>query len=320
MTGLTLSRPGTDQAPASVVCFGAAIVDLIAHADHIIKRDTSTPGAICRGAGGVAANVARAVARLSVPTTLKSAAGQDPDAEVLRKLLVEGGVDVHLVSVEGGRTGQYLALHDPNGSLAAAVADIAILESLPADGLLPLESEIEDAGLWFFDANLPSPVLECLAGLKADRFLAADAVSMAKAPRLSAILPKLDLLFLNAEEARHLSGKPAVASLNDVSRALIDAGPAAVVITDGPRPVHVRSHEIYRTMNSLSVEIADVTGAGDALVAGTLAALARGRPLPAAVETGISASALALTHRGAGYPALSWTAICTPSTVSSRQH
>lgn len=309
MTAQTLPAAGTETAPAPVACFGAAILDLIARADRTIKNDTSTPGEIHRSAGGVAGNVARVLAGLDVPVYLKAAVGKDEDAQILRRFLSGAGVTAHLSEVPNGRTGQYLALHDPDGSLVAAVADIALLDTLPANGLAPVEMEIVQAPIWFLEANLPAEILEALTASAHGKRLVADAVSIAKAQRLQGILDRLDLLFLNADEARCLAGVASSASLKETAARLHAAGPEAVVITDGSRPVHLATAEDHTAIECPSVDIADVTGAGDALIAGTLAAIARGHPLLEAVRTGIAASAAALTYKGAGNPNLTWSKI-----------
>ncbi len=60
-----------------VLCIGAIHRDAIAHANHRLERDTSTPAQISETPGGVAANTARVLARLGVDVHLGGLAGHD---------------------------------------------------------------------------------------------------------------------------------------------------------------------------------------------------------------------------------------------------
>jgi pseudouridine kinase len=56
---------------------------------------------------------------------------------------------------------------------------------------------------------------------------------------------------------------------------------------------------------AVAADVVDVTGAGDALIAGTLSRVIEGVPLREALRTGLVAAALAIESRGSVRPDLS---------------
>ncbi|SOB89138.1 PfkB family carbohydrate kinase [Stappia indica] len=307
-----------------LAAFGAIHLDTIAHADRRILRETSTPAALAVRPGGVATNVARALARLDCRIALAGRLGHEAEADGLLVQLTAEGVETGAIRRSDLPSGRYLALHDPDGTLAAAVVDARITETLEPGALLPLTEAQAAAGCWFLDANLPQPLLVELAEATGERRLTADAVSRAKAARLAPILPRLDLLFCNRVEAAALLGRdedPDGEQQEDggaeAANALVEAGVKAVVMTRGAAPVLLATHagidEISLTARDGAAapppRIVDVTGAGDALIAGTLAGLEHGLPLAQAVAAGMRAAALTLECAGAVAEALDWPAI-----------
>jgi pseudouridine kinase len=286
---------------ARVVCIGGATVDRIYRSRERLRPGTSNPAHGTRSFGGVARNVAESLARLGAPVALVSAVGNDESGRALVAHLAALGVDTRAVLARPDRaTAEYVAVTEPTGELALGLADMGILDTLTPDALPALA----DAALVFADCNLPPATLaDLLARPRAGR-LAVDAVSAPKARRLPADLTGLDLLFLNRDEARALLGEDlAVGAAASRLRAW---GAGAVVVTDGAAGLGVADPEGVDALPAAPVAaIADVTGAGDALVAGTLRALVDERPLREALRSGLACAALALAHPGGVRPDLS---------------
>ncbi len=293
-----------------MIAIGAIHLDTLAHAAETIRPETSTPARFTSKPGGVATNIARALVRLGVDTRLTGLLGDDGAAEQLLRQLEPEGVRLSLIRRQGFATGQYLALHDPDGTLAAACVDDRILSEAPSEILDDLLSELAMHAtadtIWFLDANLPEPLLTRIAGRKGPGLLVANAVSDAKAPRLRPLLGLLDCLFLNRGEAAAIAGLPQQSAMQDLAQALASAGLAGFVLTGGAEDVLVWHDSALSAFPTPTTEIIDVTGAGDALTAGTLAAIARGYSLPQAVPIGLSAAALTLRATGALAETLSW--------------
>lgn len=299
-----------------LVAIGAVHYDTIAHGRETICRDTSTPARFTAKPGGVATNIARAACRLGVATTLIGAVGADGAAAFLKELLAAEGLDLAFQTRSGCATGQYLALHDPDGSLAAACVDDQVLSEAPAGFFAAaLAQELQrtaPAPLWLLDANLPEPMLHALVQqIRSSRpehggVLTANAVSNAKAPRLKGLLAELDCLTLNRGEAAALTGLADTLPADTLANALTQQGLKAFVLTDGGREALVSSGGVLHRLTPPKTAIVDVTGAGDALTAGILAALARGHGLLTAARCGLQAATLTLQSTGALAEGLRW--------------
>jgi fructokinase len=95
---------------------------------------------------------------------------------------------------------------------------------------------------------------------------------------------------------------------------LMDRGPAAVLITDGPRPVRLLTSAGVTELAVPAVRVVDTVGAGDAFGGGFLAAwtdagrgradLADGRALLDATQFAIEVGGLTTTRAGAEPPTL----------------
>jgi sugar/nucleoside kinase (ribokinase family) len=118
---------------------------------------------------------------------------------------------------------------------------------------------------------------------------------------LQAVVSRVDLLFINDEEARQLSGE---ASLMRAGRALQAMGPEHVMLKKGEHGVLLFSGEtVYPCPSFPVLELVDPTGAGDAFAGGVMGSLAReGRwDLPAlrrALLTGSVAGSFAVEGLG----------------------
>jgi len=300
----------TTSPPCPVVAIGAIHYDTIAHARETIRPETSTPARLSAKPGGVATNIARSLTRLDVPVHLVGTVGDDGAARMLENQLAAEGIRLATAPRAGFATGQYLALHDPSGALTAACVDDRVLSEAPDDLFDVLVSglaeELPEKTIWFVDANLTEAMLVRLAGLVGPGRLVANAVSDAKAPRLVPLLSKLDCLMLNRGEAAALTGLRRDAAPEKLATALAGTSLRRFVLTSGAGSVLVHDTGATQRYSPPGTNIVDVTGAGDALAAGTLAAMARGYGLFQAVPYGLAAAALTLASTGALAESLTW--------------
>jgi sugar/nucleoside kinase (ribokinase family) len=154
----------------------------------------------------------------------------------------------------------------------------------------------------FIDANLPPSVAESalVAGQRAGIPIAADAVSVQKASRIAAL--RFDLVFCNVEEAAVLlGGKPVPPDESAVE--LVGLGHKAAVVTHGSNGASWANARESGQCRAIDTVHGDVTGAGDSLIAGTLAGLCNGDALARAVALGTRLAAQALNRVGASHSA-----------------
>ena len=288
---------------------------------------SSNPARMSTGSGGVARNVAENLARLGVPVALVSRVGDDDSGRELLAGLDRAGVDLSAVDeVAGAATAQYVALLDPAGELVIAAAAMDLFDGFDPDHVLPAAGAA--TGLVLADTNLPGPVLAALvaAGRDGALRLAVDAVSTAKVARLPADLTGVAVLFCNQDEAQAwlawhgdalhgqalhgqalhgqaLHGQAEHGRAADdgpvvAAQRLVDAGAEQVVLTLGAGGALLAGPQGVLRLPAEPVPVVDVTGAGDALVAGTLAGLVRGRSPAEAVADGVRLASRTVAVQG----------------------
>lgn len=284
---------------ARILCIGAAHWDMIALADHGMPRGADRPGMIMRRPGGVALNLALALARRKMLPVLLSTVGLDDAGRALLAHARACGVETGYVHADPARpTGWYVAIEDPGG-LVAAVAETAALDEAGVQLLAALEDgrlAAADApwqGAVAVDGNLDAARLRQLGRLPALRGarLAVIAASPAKAPALRAVLAHPDAWFyLNRSEAEALMARD-FDSAAQAAQALLEAGAASALVTDGAKPVAWAVPGRLLTARPRRVRAQRVSGAGDALVAAHLAAVHEGTCADTALERALTEAA-----------------------------
>ena len=270
------------------MCVGALHIDAKARLAGDLIPGTSNPAAVTRTPGGVACNVARSLVRLGVPVSLVSVIGDDDVGHrLLGRAALEGvGVD-EVVVLPGLATAGYTAVLEKSGSLAFGIADMAIYESFGAD-IIERALRHHRGAIWFVDANPGADALEAMGAVDDD--LALDPVSIAKARRLLPLLAKAAVAFPDAGEVEALTG---IADPGTAAKELVAAGVGVAVVTLGLNGVVVADATGERTRPAIAPKaVRDVTGAGDALIAGYLAAWSRGEADP--VGWGLAAASLTI--------------------------
>jgi len=280
---------------------GGAHLDTKAHLLSTPRSGSSNPATVTRSPGGVACNVARNLARLGADVILCSVAGDDVAAVSLRSTLSTEGVE-YAATTADRPTASYLAVLDPSGGLFIGIADMEIYDTIGRAWAEEAAEAAEGADLWVVDANLPRVALEALVE-RSPVPVVGDPVSAAKAVRFSPILNRLTVVFPDRAEAAVLAGgEPSVPAAN--AAAMVAAGAATVVVSLGGDGAVFHGADAIETRPAITPDaIVDVTGAGDALVAGYTWALAAGEDDPLA--WGMAAASFAVETDASVSPELS---------------
>ena len=303
------SRDMNARTADTVACIGGIVVDRKARVIEPLHPGTSNPVNVSSCPGGVVCNIARNLAKLGCKAAIFSAVGRDSAGDHALQDLENPNLDLSYVSRLSGRpTASYTAVLDEKGQLFIGLADMAIFEELDSAWADSIASEIAKSKFWILDANLPAATIERL--LRANQAGAAvfvDPISVAKSVRLRSVLDKIDVLFPNSKEAAVLSGR-AVATHDDVLPAAAEIrrrGVGTVIVTLGEDGIYVDDGKPGRFIPAIPArEVSDVTGAGDALVAGfAYAMIAEERHDPAL--WGLAAASLTLETEESIAPNLS---------------
>jgi pseudouridine kinase len=250
----------------------------------------SNPGRMREEVGGGVFNAARNAVQLGVDVAFLSARGGDMEGDLVeREIAAAGFVDLSSVFLDR-QTASYTAIIDQDGDVITALADMDIYETaLPR---IITRRKTRDAiaacDAILTDANMPEAAIGALLSLGDRKPVYAIAISPAKVIRLRAVLDRLDCVFMNAREAN------ALAQADDLASAvvrLMQAGLRRAVISQGDGPVFLIEDKMAREIAApKTVEVADVTGAGDALAGVTIAALIQGKDFEVAVRLGMEAA------------------------------
>ncbi|MEZ5637116.1 MAG: PfkB family carbohydrate kinase [Burkholderiaceae bacterium] len=295
--------------PRFVLAIGAANMDITGTTTHPLVAQDSTPGQVRCAPGGVARNVAENLARLGRDVRLISAVGDDLYGRTLLESTRRAGVDVQLCPVLPGQsTSTYLSLHGPDGDMALALNDMAILEQLTPERLSASADLLRHADAALIDGNLPEASLAWAISRAGDTPVFAEPVSAFKCRRLLPWLGQIHTLKANRLEAGALTGQ-AVDSDADVvaaAGALLGRGLRQVVLSLGARGLYWCDHTgASGWQPALPVAEVHATGAGDAVMAGLMHACLDGAPLRDAVAFAAACAALTLAVPQANHPNLS---------------
>jgi pseudouridine kinase len=255
---------------------------------------TSNPGNVTTDFGGVARNVAENLARMGRRVTMVSRVGGDESGAAVVARLEVLGIDTSMVSVAKRATASYTAILEPDGELVLGLADMDLYdEMVPGTPGMPGDTaRLRDHALWFADANLPAETIVWLLERADGIPVAVDAVSVVKARKLRDVLPRISILFANIAQAASIAEVGPMGDAAQAARALKALGAQAGVVTAGREGIAVWTGHEVRTMATLPAVPRDVTGAGDALIAGTLFGVSEGRNLFDAARLGLAAAAI----------------------------
>lgn len=278
-----------------ILCIGAAHWDVIGHSARPVATGDDLPGVIRTRPGGVALNIAHALAQQGLRPALLSVIGQDAEGMALVAWLEAQGIETRFLHRPATLpTDRYMAIEGPQG-LVAALADSRALEQAGAQLVDALYAP--DLALWHgplvLDSGLAPEVLERLAhaGLSQAAPLRLTSAAPAKALRLHPFLQARATFTLNRPEAEALLDRPLPDSLT-AATALVAAGAARAIVTDGPRPATDADHRQTLTLPPPPAAVQRVTGAGDTFLAAHIAAELRGLDRHAALAYALDAAAL----------------------------
>ncbi len=268
---------------------GSINIDLVYRVPHLPgPGETLAARSFHRGLGGKGANMSVAAARAAARCVHIGAVGADGAWTVER--LMEYGVYTQFISTVSQDTGNALIAVDDAGenniilypganhAIAEDHLSLALGDAGPADFFLTQN-----------ETNAQRAAAE-LASAKGMRV--AYAAAPFDADAVQAVLPLLDLLFLNAVEAQQLqeaSGKgPGDLPVRDV---IVTLG------GEGARWYNTDTGDV-QSFDAVPVTPVDTTGAGDTFTGYVLAGLDRALPMAQAIGQAMIAGAIMVTREG----------------------
>jgi pseudouridine kinase len=287
------------------VVVGGANIDIKAriHGDTIAA--TSNPGQAMISVGGVGRNIAHNLARLGMAVKLVSVVGEDPEGDRLLKETAASGVDIAAVKRVPGSTGFYSAVLDRAGELVIGVSAMDILAQLTPADLERIRRTIDGAAFLVADCNLGPACLQWLQQRAARQAipLLIEPVSAPKSARLGELLEgglPVHTATPNLKQVEALTGRT-LKSDADIRRAadqLHDRHVTHLLVGLGANGALLSSRDEngtrQRRIPAAAAAAKDVTGGGDALVAGYVAGIMQGKSALDAALFGQAAAGMAV--------------------------
>lgn len=294
-----------------VLCSGNIVYDLALHRVDEVRWGASTwVESFERHMGGNGANTSYTLGRLRTPVRLLGLIGDDQGGEQVVRQLAGAGVDTSHIGRGKDCTAASVLLIRSDGARAILHRPGVSLEAFRE----PIDFASCAAGLDHYHlANafaLPGLRRNAVDNLRRARqrglTTSLDGGWDAEGEWMEALgpcLPHIDLLFVNEDEARMLSGRAEPAAAAGL---FLDLGAATVILKLGPAGCAVFRSGGGFTSPAFPVQVTDTTGAGDCFVGGFLAALHHGEDLPEAALFANAVGALSIQRLGATAGLLDW--------------
>ena len=297
-----------DMIGTDVICAGQMVVDCITRNRRLTsgKKNVYTADSITLSPGGDALNQATNLTRLGHRVKLVGVIGPDAAGQLLMSVIQNHQIAAEGISIDDSVTtpvanlqvfenGDRESINSPATMLGSYEPDPSVLKGTGAK-ILSL------ASLFRAPLDRPKSVIRLIRQAKEEGMtVCADTKlptfrNMALSD-LEEVLPLIDYIFPNENEAQYLTGEKDYARM---TASLRDRGIHNVIIKAGPNGCFVREESgKFFQIPALPVRAVDSTGAGDSFVSGFISGLLKRRTLEECCRMGTELAAACVQHQGA---------------------
>lgn len=292
-----------------IVVIGSANMDVAGYSHASLNYADSNPGKIKFTPGGVGRNIAQNLALLGKNVWLLSAVGDDFYGQSLLSQTQAAGVQVEKCQVIPGEgTSSYLSLLDNTGEMLVAINDMAISDHINPHYLAHHLGFIRAAKAVVVDCNLSESALGWIFENAGQTPVFVDPVSAWKCSKIRDWLGRIHTLKPNRLEAETLSGIPlsCAADAPKVAAWFHQHGLFRLVLSMGGDGVYYSENAGESGWSApFKTQVVNVTGAGDAMMAGLAFCWLEGAAFKDSVRFAQGCSSLALASVYTNNPDLS---------------
>ncbi|MGL4344531.1 MAG: carbohydrate kinase family protein [Cellulosilyticaceae bacterium] len=295
----------TENKQPYVLVFGISICDIFGFTHDNYRVKDSNPGRVKMSYGGVCRNIAENMARVAIDTKFISVLGDDDKGRCLLEDARRMQLDMeHSLIVPGASTPTYIAILDEHGEMVSAVVDINITEHLTKEFVDSKAEVIKNAEYVFVDSDEPE-LMEYMVKEygKYTRFVL-DPVSAAKAENMKPFIQYFHTIKPNRYEAEVLCGFK-LDSKEAVHRAGLyfrELGIEQVFISLDADGIYYHDGHEAGIIKASKVNVVNVTGAGDAFVAGIGYGYSHDLSVKDTVKFAITMSNITIAHEETIHP------------------
>ncbi|WP_294344669.1 carbohydrate kinase family protein [uncultured Clostridium sp.] len=288
-----------------VVVLGASVVDIFGFCSCKYKQYDSIPGNIKMSFGGVSRNIAENMARMGINTKFISILGDDEMGKSILEHSKKIGYDMSdSLILKDSSTPTYLAILNDEGEMVSAIADMKSIDKLNADFIDSKDEVIKNAEYVFLDADNPEILEYILKKYQGDTKFVLDPISASKAEKVKHLIKYFHTIKPNRHEAEVLCGF-SINNYEDLKRAgeyFISLGIKNVFISLDCDGIYYVSTCESGKIKAENVEVKNVTGAGDAFVAGIGYGYINNLKIKEIVKISITMSSITISHEDTIHP------------------
>lgn len=286
-----------------VVVIGASNIDIKGKSRTKTFSKTKNPGKVEFSPGGVGRNIAENLARLGVNSTLLSVVGNEGFSDLLINSTKKAGVDVTKIKQCERNSGIFLAIINSRGELDASISDMGIMSEITPEYIKENIDVIKESDYMVVDADIPDQTLIELLSISKEYSIpiCIEPVSPSRAHSIQNYMNGVTLTTPNKEELESLVNKQITdeKDIIDASEDLLKMGVENIIITLGSEGAYCASKTFKGFIPSVRTMVINSVGAGDALVAGTIAGLMDGKSFEESVKIGIACATITITDEKA---------------------
>ena len=279
----------------NVLVIGSSNIDLIGQSKEKIVLNESNPAKISYCPGGVARNIAENIAKLGNNCQLITAIGNDFFGNLIKNSCINSGIDIkNSIQDDKEPTSSYISIHNNDSEMFLSLNETNIIDKITPQFLESKKSLILSANILVLDTNLSQESLNYIFE-NYNKTIFVDTVSIFKAKKILSNLDKIHTLKPNQAEALNLAGikETKLSSIKKAAEIFYRKGVKRSLITLGKKGAFSfenNNSEFFSQNLNFSV---NVTGAGDALMAGLVHSYLKGWDWKYSVKFSLGAASLA---------------------------
>lgn len=273
--GYVLGRAYVINEVPSIYCIGAMNIDRKYVLQSTWMNGTSNPVTSSISVGGVARNIAENLGRLGHEVSLLSVAGEDHDYQWLKQQTAPHVNMQYVTQFSQYATSAYTAVLDSTGEMQVALADMAICEQMTPEWIARHYPLLLQSKWIVVDLNAPQETVQSVIQFanQANKPLMIVPVSAPKMKNLPQQLQGVTWLIVNQDETEtYFNVKLDEMPMESVLKLWLATGVENILVTQGSKACYYANQqgEYMRYSPPQVLQVVDVTGAGDSLVAGIL--------------------------------------------------
>lgn len=293
-----------------ILVLGASIVDIFGFCGRSYAQRDSIPGHIKISFGGVCRNIAENLARVGINTEFISTLGDDENGKSILEHSRRFGYNMeNSLFLKGESTPTYMAILNHKGEMESAVVDMESLNKMDESFIEGKHEVFANAEYTIVDSDNPVLLEYILKKYEGKSKFILDPVSAKKARKIRHLIKYFHTVKPNRFETEALCGFKIETDddLKKAGRFFIEQGVKNVFISlDSDGIYYITSEGEEGTLACCeSINVKNVTGAGDSFVAGIGYGYMNNLSIKDTLKYSMAMSIITITHEETINPAMS---------------